>query len=195
MKQNKILSMGCCFVLSVFCLLFSALPGWAIGMGVDPGGINLKNVPLGKTVSVSELAGEDMILTIENKSNSAYTYTINILLASEATAALPRGYADIPDISWIWPENKEVRIPAHSKQKTDLYLNIPKKQEYDNKKYMAVIEVKSKKNKVSELFVLACQLKILFSTGAGEEKEKQQKLSGLTKQQKPEECDSCDKDD
>ena len=65
-----------------------------------------------------------------------------------------------------------MRIEGNSARVVELYLNIPKREENYNKGYQAIIEVKSKQ-RPGEIFVLACQLKMCFSTQA-EEKEKQQ---------------------
>ncbi len=166
LKEKRVVWLTCCILFVVN--YFFSVTGYGMGMEVDPGEINIRNVPLGETVMVSALGGKGMMLSIENKSGSAYNYSINILHASETTAVLEQGYADIPDTAWIQPEIQDVRVAAYSKQSVGLYLQIPKKEEYYNKKYQAVIEVKSKKNKASEIFVLACQLKICFSTVSGE---------------------------
>jgi len=152
---------------------------WAIGLRVDPGEINIENVPLGKKVAVSALGGERVKLKIENKGNSAYTYTINILPSRNVGAPLEEDFIDIPDTSWIWPEDKEVSIPGESTKVVEIYLKIPKRKEYYNKRYQAVIEVKSGKDKPTELFVLACQLRMRFSTYRGK-KVKQQEGRPLT---------------
>jgi len=155
-------------VLALFCLLCFTRFSWAaIGLAVDPGEVILKDVPLGKVVKVSEIAGEGMKLKITNKSDSAFTYTIDILPTAKTTAKLTKGYADIPKVSWITPETREVRVPAHSEKEVELYLKIPKSKKYYNKNYQAIIEVKSKKNRPEELFVLACQLRVCLSTNAG----------------------------
>lgn len=141
----------------------------AIGLGVDPGEINLSNVPLGKKVAVSKLGGEAMLLRIENKSAPAFTYTIEILPTSKPDD-LKAGYTDIPDTSWLWPEKKEVRIAGGSTEAVELYLKLPKKKKYYNKRYQAIIEVKSKKERPQDLFVLACQVRFCFSTERLEKK-------------------------
>ncbi len=150
-------------------LMVLALPSvcFGIGLEVDPGEINIQNVPLGQKAAVSALGGERMKLRIKNKGASAYTYTIDILRTAQTTATFNAGYTDIPDTAWIFPESKEVEVPGNSVKDVELYLQIPKKKGYYNKKYQAVIEVKSKKNKSEEIFILACQLKMLFSTYAG----------------------------
>jgi hypothetical protein len=175
---------------------------WAIGLGVDPGEITIVNVPLGKKVAVSVLGGERVKLKIENKGNSAYTYTINILYSSETQTSLRVGYVDIPDTSWIWPEKKEVTISGKSKEVVELYLKIPKKKEYYNKRYQAIVEVTSKKNRPEELFVLACQVQMCFSTFAGKRGKQQEErlqilppalLKELPGSENAEDKKSCDK--
>jgi len=152
------------YILIIACGLLFPIRSWAMGLGVDPGEFYLHNVALGQKVAVSSLSRDGMKLRIKNKGRTAYAYTINILSTSQTTATLGQGYIDIPDTAWIFPESKELRVPGNSTKDVELYLMIPKKEEYYNKNYQAVIEVKSKKNKAEELFVLACQLKISFST-------------------------------
>lgn len=156
------------------CLLFVS-SAWAIGLAVEPAEINIKDVPLGKKVAVSKLVGDErMKLNIKNKGQEAYAYTINVLSVSETTDTLKEGYIDIPDTSWIWPENKEVIIEGQGSKVIELFLKIPKKRGYYNKKYQAVIEVKSKKNRPEETFILACQLRISFSTYGGKKGRQQE---------------------
>ena len=150
-------------VLMALCLLFP-VTSFGLGLEVDPVEIVIQDCPLGEKVAVSDLGGQEMKLRIENKGSTAYTYSINVLLSSEAGTLLREGYVDIPDTSWIIPENKEVRIPAKSLEEVELYLEIPKLKEYQDKRYQAVIEVKSKKNRPEEVFVLAVQIRMCFST-------------------------------
>lgn len=153
------------FLFIVLGLIFPIIGfGMDISLEVNPGEINLMNVPLGEKVEVSVLGGENMKLKIENKSSAAYTYTIAILPNSETSAVLKQGYENIPDIAWIILEMEEVQIAGNSTKEVELYLEIPKLDKYYNKKYQAIIEVKSKKNSPDELIVLACQLKICFAT-------------------------------
>ena len=157
---------ACALLLfAALCLAFP-VTGWTIGMEVDPVEINLSNCPLGERIAISELGGEKMKLRIENKSDSACTYTINIL--THANAPLKKDYRNIPDTSWLWPEKREVRIPGKSTKTVELYLKIPKAKEYYDKKYQAIVEVKSKKNNPQDLFVLAVQIRISFSTNKAE---------------------------
>lgn len=137
---------------------------FGFGLEVDPVEIVIKDCPLGEKVAISDFGGEKMKLRIQNQGTTAYTYTINILFSSEAQGRLREGYIDIPDTSWIIPENKEVYISTKSSKEVELYLEIPKREEYYDKKYQAIIEVKSKKNRPEDIFVLAVQIRMCFST-------------------------------
>lgn len=151
------------FIFIVSCLFFS-VAGYGFSLEVDPVEIVVKDCPLGEKVAISDLGGKEMRLRIQNKGTATYTYTINVLFSSEAQDYLRESYIDIPDKSWIIPENKEVRISAHSTKEVELYLKIPKAKEYYDKKYKAIIEVKSKKNSPEDIFVLAVQIRMCFST-------------------------------
>ena len=145
-------------------LLFVSYAWAAMGLSVDFPEACLENVPLGKQVAVSKIGTEAMKLRIENKGEVVTTYEINVLSCFETKAPLGEGVTDIADTAWIWPENKEVSVVGKSTKMVELYIKIPKKKQYYNKKYQAVIEVKTKKKRPEELFVLACQVKICFST-------------------------------
>ena len=145
--------------------LFFVSNAWAaMGLSVDFPDTCLENVPLGKQVAVSKLGTEAMKLKIENKGEVTTTYEINVLSSLETKAPLREGFTDIAEVAWIWPENKEVIVAGKSTKVVELYIKIPEKMEYYHKKYQGVIEVKSKKNEPEELFVLACQVRIYFST-------------------------------
>ncbi|MEA3560515.1 MAG: hypothetical protein U9R31_01940 [Candidatus Omnitrophota bacterium] len=151
------------FVFIVSCVFFPTA-GYGLGLEVDPVEIVVKDCPVGEKIAVSDLGGDEMKLRIENTGAAACTYTINTLFSSEAGSRLRQSYEDIPDTSWIMPQHKKVQIPAKATKAVELYLEIPEKEQYYNKKYQAVIEVKSKKDRPEDIFVLAVQIKMLFST-------------------------------
>lgn len=155
----------------IIIFLFFPVICWAFGLSVDPERINLENVPLGKKVAVSKLGGESLKLKIINKGGSLYTYTIEVFYTSLTAFPLKDGYDDIPDVNWVEPEKKEVAIFGNESAVVDIYLKIPQKDKYYNKKYQAVIEVKNKKNNPTEVIVLGCQIPIRFSTSSQEGKK------------------------
>jgi hypothetical protein len=149
----------------ILSLLFFAQVCWAtIGLETKPSQIDVTGVPLGKRVAVSKLTEQPVSLEIKNKSDVAYNYVITILHTAQTTYSLPTGYADIPDTSWIIPEEKEVMIKANQTKQVELCLNIPNKKAFAGGKYQAIIDVESKKNNPRDLFVLACQLRITLQT-------------------------------
>jgi len=159
---NLILGLGIAAGLIISPL--SVLNVHALGMEVDPSEINLKNVPLGEEIAVSVSSEEKMKLTIQNKGTTPYTYTIDILPVFETTGALKRGYTNIPDTSWIWPEKKDVLIQGDGREEVELFLKVPDEESYRDKNFQAEIEIKSKKNSPEEVFVVAVRLRIFFST-------------------------------
>ncbi len=162
-KRKKVFYLGLPFLVLFSCLFFSTQV-YSMGLSVDPGEIILRGVPLGKKISVAEFAGEKTKLLIENKSSEDFTYEIDILSTAVTNAPLEQGYKDIPDTSWIIPEQKEVHVLAGATVAVDIYIDIPKNEQYENQNFQAIINVKSKKNNPEELFVLAVQLRMCIST-------------------------------
>ena len=148
-------------------LVFAQLCWAGMGLETNPGQIDVTGVPLGRRVAVSKLTEQPVYLEIKNKSDAAYDYVISILYTSQTTSPLMDGYLDIPDTSWIMPEEKEVGIEAGQTKQVELYISIPNKKAFAGKKYQAVIEVKNKKNNPQDIFVLACQLRITLQTKMG----------------------------
>jgi len=153
-----------CGILFIISFLFFPVASYSLGLEVNPGKIHLTGVPLGSQVDISGFTKEPASLQITNKGDMPSDYVISVLRTSETTAPLPAGYTDIPDTSWIIPQAREARVEAKQTKDVALYINIPDKRAYAGKKYQAIIEVKSKKNKPQNLFVLACQLQLTFKT-------------------------------
>ncbi|MFH1310429.1 MAG: hypothetical protein ABIH85_07115 [Candidatus Omnitrophota bacterium] len=164
LRRKKIFCLGLSGLILCAGLFFSSIPADALGLSVDPGEIILREVPLGEKISVVEFAGEKAKLLIENKSEKDCTYDIEVLSVTGVNAHLKRGYKDIPGTSWIKPEKKEVHILAGNTKTVDVYLEIPKDKQYENKNYQAILEVKSRKDNPGDLFVLAVQVRMCIST-------------------------------
>jgi hypothetical protein len=152
-------------IISILIVIsFFGVGLWAMGLAIGPDQIDLDDVPLGSKVTASQLAGQPLYLEITNNSSTAFDYVIDILHSGETSAPLPANYQDVPDTSWIIPEAEEIWIEAGKTKKIDLYLNLPDDPNYAGKKYQAVIEVKNKKKRPEDIFVLAAQVRIRFST-------------------------------
>jgi len=176
-KTQYLLLRAISFLFLIIFLFLVSIPSksFALSLAIEPDEILVENVALGKPVAVSALAGEKMKLRIINKEAAACTYSIDILQNGKTSAPMNVGYTDIPDVAWIYPQVKEIKVPGNSFKDVELYINIPQNKEYLNQKYQAVIEVKTKKARPKDLFVLAGQLKINFSTATYEEAQNVQK--------------------
>ncbi|MFA5092329.1 MAG: hypothetical protein WC543_00030 [Candidatus Omnitrophota bacterium] len=163
--------------LIIFMFLVFVIPSktFALSLAVEPDEILVENVALGKPVAVSALAGEKMKLKIINKDATSCIYTIEILRNEQTTAPLTAGYVDIPQAAWIYPQVKEIKISGKSFEEVELFINIPKDKKYAGQKYQVVIEIKTKKRQPKDLFVLAGQIKINFSTATYAEAKNVQK--------------------
>jgi hypothetical protein len=153
----------------LYFLVFAVSICWAtMSIEVNPNQINVAGVPLGRKIAVTDCTGKRIYLEIKNKNNAAYYYVISILHTPQTTYTLREGFVDIPDTNWIIPEEKEVKVEAHQTKEVELYINIPNKLGYADKKYQAVIEVKNKKNHPQDVFILACQVMINLQTAKKE---------------------------
>jgi len=148
----------------VWGYLFVSVPAFGGGMEVDPVDVIVKNCPLGERVAASDLGGNEMILRIQNKDSGSHTYTIDVLSALRTNGRLKPGFLDIPDVSWVRPEHREILIPGNSTGKMELYINVPNVEKYGGKNYQGIIEVKSKKDNPEDIFVLAVQVGLKIST-------------------------------
>jgi hypothetical protein len=162
-KKEEVAMIKRIISISIVILFFCARL-WAMGLAVGPDLIDLEAVPLGDKVTASQLAGQPLCLEITNNSSTAFDYVIDILHTGKTSAPLPADYQDIPDTGWIIPEAEEVRIEAGQTKEVELYLNLPDDPAYSGKKYQAVIEVKSRKQRPEDIFVLAAQVRIRLST-------------------------------
>lgn len=162
LKKNFSVFLACLFILTS-CAFFPP-QARAMGLEVDPDEIRVENCRVGAKLAVSKLKPQGAKLQIRNKSSKGFTYAINTLHCFDVNIPVKQGYSDIPDTSWITPKNKEIFIEAGETKEVELYLKVPKGNQYRNKKYQAIIEIKSKKNNPEDIFVLAVQLKMLFST-------------------------------
>ena len=134
------------------------------GLGVEPGKMEIENVPAGRNVSVSSLSGKKLIIT--NKDRRTRIFSIKVFNSKETDNRIKYGYEDIPDASWLRPEYGEIEIESRSRGEVDLFVNIPDQEEYLNKKYQAVVEVRQEKNNPKDLFVTAVQVRVCIAVSS-----------------------------
>ena len=138
-------------------------------LGIDPGEIAIESyLPLGKTIAVSEVFGKKIKIT--NYDTEAHKYDIGIFTCAEKGAKPKEGFEDIPDATWAQPEFKEIEVSGNSAREVEIYIKVPDKSKLLNKKYEAVFEAKSQKEKEGDLFIVAVDILMTFRTDKYEDK-------------------------
>jgi hypothetical protein len=95
-----------------------------VGLGAEPGGLLIQGISPGEVCDLAERAG--IWLTIHNRSETAHTYVLSSHRPSEiGNRRVPMGYRDIPDPSWFWFEQNEVRVDGQSSAQVRMYIGVP----------------------------------------------------------------------
>ncbi|MBD3264281.1 MAG: hypothetical protein GF375_04175, partial [Candidatus Omnitrophica bacterium] len=146
------------FSLLVLCLVFStALAGFAespgqskdIGMAVSPGQIWIQNVAPGEAFDVGRDMGVELI--IANNSDKKRIYLLSVNSGGDISAESIKGYLPLPDINWVRLKKQSVEVLPQEKEKVNVFINIPDREEYYNQRWFAKVKVSSKPQKYETL--------------------------------------------
>jgi len=133
-----------------------------MGLTVEPGGLLVQNVPIGVTYDFTKEVG--IPLTIYNRDNRPHTYILSTDKPSKVgSRKWLKGYLEIPNPSWVWPEEKEIRIEANSSGKVNLYMKIPPAEKYYNQHWAVSLGVKGKPE-AGQMFALAAHPRMEIET-------------------------------
>jgi hypothetical protein len=124
---------------SLLALWCCGSPLWA-GFVLGPHRTVFTGVTVGHKVQAGKFGASFRII---NDSPDAQTYTATIRKPSQAGRALLFGYEEIPDPTFIVPE-QDITVAANSTQDIALWMNIPAEEKYYNRKWEAEIEVTQK---------------------------------------------------
>lgn len=106
------------------------------GFGLGPGMLLIENVkPGGEKVEATTM---ETGLFVYNGTEAKQLFSVSVLKATQAIGTWELGYTDLPDASWLEVDKQEVEVPAKSKAPIKLFVKVPNKPEYFNKKWMAV---------------------------------------------------------
>jgi rhodanese-related sulfurtransferase len=134
-----------------------------MGFDVEPGEINITNfAPLGEMLSYSKL--ENRKLQIKNLGPKKRTFRIYVYTCSESNNRVFPGCEDIPDTSWVTPEQAEFEITGNSMKEIDLFVKIPAGKAFAGKKYQCILEILMDKENPEDMYVLSVQANMLIST-------------------------------
>jgi len=101
-----------------FCAVWAA-SALAAGMRVQPGGALIQGLPVGHR---SELP---VPITIFNDDPEERTVQVTAVRPSEVGAEAPRGYAELPDTSWIAFSPQSLAIPPLSQGQVKMFVTLP----------------------------------------------------------------------
>lgn len=108
---------------------------------IAPSVISVNNVYVGKEFELL-LPAATYFLMITNTGNKLMTYKLGVVCCKEYGCSPYFGYTDIKDINWIKYKSFEVIVPARETGYVrDVFIKIPKKKEYYNKKWQAIVKI------------------------------------------------------
>jgi len=115
------------------------------GFGIGPGMVLVENlVPGGPEINVAE---RGIALEVFNGTEKQEFFTVKVVKPREAIGRWEFGYEEIPDASWCRLDKEEVEVPAKSSKPISLFVKIPDKPEYFNRKWMVVVVCSPGKSK------------------------------------------------
>ena len=110
-------------------------------MKMGPPVSQVRNVPLGKMVDVEQLCG--VAFHVLNDGNGPMDFNVQALKPEDAgSGSWERGYDPVPDATWFHLEPAVVKLPQQQTAKVKLFVNIPDKPEYANRKFMLCVVTK-----------------------------------------------------
>jgi len=114
-------------VIAGFCLcVLVAGIACALGMRVQPGGALIQGWPIGEK---RELPTP---LVIFNDDDAPRTMTVAAMKPSALGAGPIRGYAELPDTSWMSFQPAEVAVPPNGRAAVRMFLSVPPDERYLN---------------------------------------------------------------
>lgn len=108
------------------------------GFGIGPGMMLVENLQPGAQ-EVDVFGKTDMGFTVHNGTNKPQVFAVASIKPRSAISKWEMGYEEIPDAAWCRMEKNEVELPAHTDGKVRMFVTVPDKPEYYNRKWMALI--------------------------------------------------------
>jgi hypothetical protein len=105
------------------------------GLGMNYTKVSVGNLPIGNTISMTQLANAPLIIT----SN----YDVPVFANISVTPPMKDfpGYEPLPDLSWVTVDAVGVTLPAHGNLKVDVKVSLPNDEKLLGKKYRVGIKV------------------------------------------------------
>jgi len=105
------------------------------GFGIGPGMMLVENVQPGAE-EVDVFGKTDMAFVVHNGTSKPQVFTIASIKPRTAISKWEMGYEEIPDATWCRLDKNEIELPAHTDGKVRMFIKVPDKAEYYNRKWM-----------------------------------------------------------
>jgi len=106
------------------------------GFGIGPGMVLVENVRPG---SETDVGASGFSFEVENNTDQKHTFAITTRTAKSSIGSWEKGYESIPDASWLRLDKNELELDAKTKGNVKLFITIPDKPEYYNRKFMGIV--------------------------------------------------------
>jgi hypothetical protein len=108
------------------------------GFGIGPGMFMVENLkPGGAEVDIFN--GTATAFEVYNGTDQKHIFTLYVAKPPSVIGAWETGYDPIPDPAWCRLEKTELEVPPKTDVKVRMFIKIPDKVEYYNKKWMACV--------------------------------------------------------
>ena len=108
-----------------------------LNFSIIPAGIDASAIKLGQNYNLEKLTGKTF--KIINPNDESYSYRITSISPKQLGTTPPKDYEVCPDASFLRIDKPEMKIQGNGIEKIKIFLKIPDKEEYKNKKYVFVV--------------------------------------------------------
>ena len=125
-------------------LIFFAKSAFAGGILVDPSFVRVQGVEPGvKFELTATTESNKYFLVLTNKNDNPADFSIVFITCKEYGCEPRSGYKDVPETKWFNMKSQKISVPAGQKfYVKDVFIEVPKKKEYQNQKWQAVVKVR-----------------------------------------------------
>ena len=125
-------------VLAAAATVLPARTAWAVALRVGPGAALIQGIVPGKPAEL------DLPITLWNKDDRPHDVVLSVLRPSREAMAMPSGYVDIPDPSWISFSASEITVPAGGQAAVRMKIAVPAGDAYLNQHWSMALAVRTK---------------------------------------------------
>ena len=108
------------------------------GFGLGPGIVLAENIrPGAEEADLTKAMGDPF--TVYNGTDEEHIFRVWVAKPTTAISEWEHGYDEIPDAAWCRLDQKEIKIARKSDAKVNLFIKVPDKPEYYNRKWVVLV--------------------------------------------------------